>query len=374
MAVQIIDLRDQGMQVDSNGTTTFTREIQLEGDTLMEIGTSPLLPQKGARHPENVVFYLDSVQLTPNGNRNRKAQVLATLTYNNSIENANISITSETDPWELGAQNLVSSTQTVAKPLLSGLNKAGETIQNLNSAGCRIVAETTETVRVIGFTYCVRYKDKDAPLNDNAIINMTAERVAGIDIPAYQGKLLPMTASYIVEYRENSDRVRRRYWNISAEIHIKKSGWSLKELNVGTMAFFKDKDGAVVRKPRNIYRYTPWASWDPSVNLGKSPEFGSLEDVIAAKNYYAVAVMVHKTQNPAWTMAGETDVNNLSFYNQAWNDLPFEEVTEPMPLRADGTLYMEAIIDPVNNPYLEIDIYDADIGSWDGYNIPRERS
>lgn len=377
MAVEIMFREDRGASVDSSGATTFTHVIQFQGDSLMEIMTSRLLPSRGSRHPQNSAFYLDSIDIEPNGNLKRRCQALATLTYSNGSE---LLRDFTGDPWDLGAQNFTSNYVSVSKPLLKGwqyIEGKGlqrdelREVQNLNTAGCRILAETSENIREISFTYCVKAKlSGDFDGNDTAIINKKTEKVAGIQIPARTGLLLPLSANFITEYEGSGNRVRRKYWEVSATIQIKKNGWSKDELNIGTLSFPKDNTtGKAIRIPQAIFRYTPWVSKKDEDNIRVRPVFGSIDDVIRAKNVYAKAVSGY---DPEGTVppAGEQEKN----YQSAWDKLPYEEVTEPMPLREDGTLFTEALEDPVNNPYLVLKIYDAPIGSWNAFNLPEKRA
>lgn len=295
MAVEIMFREDRGAAVDSSGATTFTHVIKFQGNSLMEIMTSRLLPARGSRHPQNSAFYLDSIDIEPIGNLKRGCQALATLTYSNGSE---LLRDFSGDPWDLGAQNFTSNHVSVSKPLLKGWQYIkGEGLErdqvkevlNLNTAGSRILAQTTENIREISFTYCVKAKPlRDFDGNDEPIINKKTEKVAGIQIPARTGLLLPLSASFITEYEGAGDKVRRQYWEVSATIQIKKSGWSKDELNIGTMCFYKDKTtGEVVRIPQAIFRYTPWVSSKDEGNIKVRPVFGSIDDVIRAKNTYA---------------------------------------------------------------------------------------
>nr|DAU43653.1 MAG TPA: hypothetical protein [Caudoviricetes sp.] len=377
MAVEIMFREDRGAAVDSSGATTFTHVIQFQGNSLMEIMTSRLLPVRGSRHPQNSAFYLDSIDIEPIGNLKRGCQALATLTYSNGSE---LLRDFSGDPWDLGAQNFTSNHVSVSKPLLKGWQYIkGEGLErdqvkevlNLNTAGSRILAETTENIREISFTYCVKAKPlRDFDGNDEPIINKKTEKVAGIQIPARTGLLLPLSASFITEYEGAGDKVRRQYWEVSATIQIKKSGWSKDELNIGTMCFYKDKTtGEVVRIPQAIFRYTPWVSSKDEGNIKVRPVFGSIDDVIRAKNTYAKKVSGYDPEGTS-PPTGEQEKN----YQSAWDKLPYEEVTEPMPLREDGTLFTEALEDPVKNPYLILKIYDAQMGSWNAFNLPRKRA
>lgn len=367
MAVKIIDRQDRGAGVDESGATTFTHVIQFEGNSLMEIMTSRMLPQRGSRHPQNTAYYLSAIQLEPNGNKNRGVQALATLTYTN---NSDVVRDFTGDPWDLGAQNFASNYTSISKPFITGYNSKGDVVMNLNTAGCRILAETSETIREISFTYCLKAKSSgEFDGNSEAIINKSTETVGGIQIPARTGLLLPLSANFITEYDGAGNEIKRQYWEISATIQIKKSGWSKDELNVGTMCFFKNQSGQVVRKLKSIFSYTPWESKKSEDNIKLEPLFGSIDDVIRAKNKYAKIVSGYDPEGTA-----KPTSEQMESYQKAWDELPYERVTEPMPLRADGTLYEEAIKDPVTNRYLVVKIYDSKIASWNSYNLPRKRA
>ena len=72
-------------------------------------------------------------------------------------------------------------------------------------------------------------------------------------------------------------------------------------------------------------------------------------------------------------------INAINKYHEAdgveeTDNIPYEEITEPMPLRKDGTLYEEALEDPALYPYNTIEIFDCEIGSWNAYNLPKKRA
>lgn len=353
MSVEIIAREDRGASVDSSGAVSFSHVIQFEGDSLMEIVSSTLLPQRGSRHPQNTAFFLDSLEVQPNGNKGRRVQALATLNYSNSTE---LTRYYGGDPWDLGAQNVTETTQEAQIAFISGWDEHGNEIANVNSAGCRILSETTEPIIVLSFSYNLEAFDRREPkIAREAIINSSTVRVAGRKIPAKTGKLLPMEANYVPEYGAENELIRE-YWDVKATIQIKASGWAREELDVGTMAFFRSGSGELLRIPKNIYRYTPWTSKESSDKLRTVPKFGSIDDVIAAQENYAELF--------------ETDEEKQN----AKNELPFEEITEPMPLNADGTLFMEAIAGPMVNPYNKKIIFDTVIGSWSAFDMPEERA
>lgn len=364
--VKVIAEEDREIFTDSNGNATLTRVIQFEADSLDEIATSNLVPQWRSRHPKLSNFYLSTGRTVKNGNKNRGVQALATLSYVNSSSSVNF-ITG-VDPWDLGALNFHISYITMPQPLLWGYTREGEAILNLNSAGTRILAESTEYIPVLNFTYCIKAKSSSEPIvNRKPIVNKNAVTVAGIPIAPMWGKLMPLSATLIQEYNSSGTRVQRSYWEYSAQIQLRedyaaegqplsdfvKNGWGLVELDVGTLCRFKGQDGALIEQAQSIYRYTPWKSKE-DMKKNIPPKYGSLDDVIRAREEFASSPGLDR----------QTALSNF----------PYEEVTEPMPLKKDGTLYEEAIADPKSYPYNKIEIFDCEIGSWNAYNLPRKRA
>ena len=376
MAVVIIAEEDRQLQVSASGVTTFTREMQLEGENLMEIATSPLVPQRGWRHPQNTAFFLDTIEISPNGNKGRKVQALATLTYNNSAELLK-EFTEE--PWELGAQNFSSSFEATSVAFVSGyaklaknpsvLNSGGwKVVQNVNTAGGRIEAETERYVQNITFTYSVKGKaDKNFEGANTAYINKNSETVAGIKIEPLTGLLMPQAATFITEYYGNGE-IKRQYWNVETTIRINPETWSKKELNVGTMCYFYGKDKKIVKHPYNIFSYTPWKSRNESDNMAVLPEFGSIGDVIRAKHKYAETIT-----GVTYSALQNKDSQTVQKYQQAFDALPYSEVTEPMPLLPNGALDLQAIEDPQNYPYYVLNIFDHTVCSWSKFDLPKRR-
>ena len=343
----IINSEDVGFSYSSE-EVVFTRKVLLEGDTLMDIYKSKLLPQKGARHPNNTSLRLVGCDCSPVGNQGNKKQAIATLSYS-SVYNED----STAEPWELGAQSVAVSFSTENSPLIYGYNSSGQKVQLLNSANCKITAETSKFIKAISFLFCVKGKSKgNAPINDFPIINKSAVCVAGFQISALHGQLMPMNASYITEYDEYTGELKREYWEISATIQISRRGWMKRFLDVGTMALFPEEDSSGLPKP--IYQFTPWKSTDASVNAQTRPVFGSITSVIQAKNAYANLFTGDEKQ-------------------KKWDELPYQEITDPMPLD-NGRLYTQALYNPTQYPYKEIAVYESNPESWAKWNLPSKRS
>lgn len=338
--VKLIGAQDRKASVDSDGVVTLTRYMQFEADDISDIPLSNLLPVPGSSHPTNVEYRLKSVDdISINGNKDRRVQALAQLTYVKGRSRIVVpgSGSGARDPWDLGAQNVSLGHVDVQRPMLFGLDRDGDRVKCVNTAGCVIDAEWTDTITELAFTFYSRRQPKVAR---NAIINSSQETVAGFTIGKWMGKLYPMSETLIIDYDSDGSETRR-YWQVDVRIQVNYNTWELELLNVGTMARFDDKLG-------NIYRYTPWTSSDASSNMNIEPKYGSIDDVMKAQKEY-----MDKT--------GETSTR-----------IPYEEITEPMPLDEDGGLDENAIKNPSRDNWSTIRMFDCAIGSWNAFNLPKK--
>jgi hypothetical protein len=335
MALEISSIEDTGMSMDSSGWTR-TRQKLVSAESWEELYSGGAFPSYGSRHPENVLFKLESASMTPVGNEAGKIQVLWVGTYkmNRNTDKSSGDSTSDVDPWDLGAQDIQLGFSTEQVPMTKGYNQNGELVDLLNSAHCLINAETSKTLTDLTFLYCVKAKSSnEPPLFQTPIINSTSETVAGFTIPAMCGMLMPVSPRLIIEYEDDdpSDE-KRRYWEISVHIKLNPDGWSKEFLDVGTMAIF---DAGV---PEPIYQYQPNAG-DPT------PVYGSIHMLRKAQAEY-------EKKNPGQKMS--------------WT-----EVTEPLPLR-EGKIYLDAL-KGTRNAYDKIKVYEFLPGSWASLDLPRKR-
>jgi hypothetical protein len=210
--------------------------------------------------------------------------------------------------------------------------------------------EGQNTIRQISFMFCVKAKKSgEAPVNDSEIINSKTETVAGYTFEPYYAKLMPMNATFVKEVDE-SGKETRSYWQVEAVILENKKSWQRKPLNVGTMAKFSPEKPA-----QPIYQYTPWTSTNDEENMLIKPKFGSINDVIAAKKAYSDKFADSEKQS-------------------RFDMLPYQEITEPLPLTADGKVDEKALIDPENNPYLVVPYFETKPASWSQWNLPKKRA
>ncbi len=157
--------------------------------------------------------------------------------------------------------------------------------------------------------------------------------------------LMPMNAAYVADVDDDGE-IYRRYWKMSATILENDRTWQRKVLNVGTLARLKEGEA-----PRPIYQYSPWLPKNSAdQNARIPPRFGSIDDVIAAQKAY-----------------------EESGKNEKGITIPYNEITEPMPLTDKGLLFQAAIEDPMKNPYIELVYYEYPPTSWAQWNLPKKR-
>lgn len=354
MAVQVTFEEDTGCRITESGTE-IVREKVISADTLAGALSSKQIPAYGTRHPVFTNLRLVSGSVQRSGNDGGKWQGFWSGTYASS--DAGGKLISGVDPWELDAQEYSKDPFPIEVPMIGGYDKKGKYHRLLNSAGCILQRQKTIYGHSHKFIYCVRGNKKAPDFGNHAVINATSCKVAGETFDAFTAMLLPPSVSFRVEY-DDDGTVKRSYWEVSVEIRVHPETWETETLNVGTMARFKNEKGEIIKTPEQIYKFTPWKSKNAAENYGVKPKFGSIRDVAKAKHDYAILV--------------SGGAKNDDYY-KAYNELPWEEVTEPLPLRQDGTVYTEAMEDPDNNEYYVLPLFDTIIGSFSQFGFPKKR-
>lgn len=367
MQPKIESVRDVSLNISSNGTT-IVREKLITAGNIQDIISNHLIPEYGSRHPDNSRFRLQDGGIDPVGNQDGMMQFLFRGTYTTKLSSSSSSSggideedggeNTDTDPWNLGAQEFSTDTFTVSYPVRKLRKKDGTIIPFLNSANCRMSAEMDVYGTQYNFIFCVKYRESSEPvLPEQPIINSQSVMIAGVRLPAYSSLLFPPQKRLIVD-RDDYGEIKRSYWEISCTIkrHPLTSGWFEDYADVGTLAL--DSSG----KAAPVYRYFPWKSTDENANFATAPKFGAIENVIAAKNAYA---KLFGSRNDA-------DPEKKTAYWQAWQELPYDEMTEVLPLK-DGKIYEEAMRDPVKYPYKEITGTTYQVGRFQQFNLPERR-
>ncbi len=355
-------LTDSNM--DSSGSSSITRKLFFVGSKdakITDVITSPLYPQIHSLLPSDVRFSMDSINCNGVGDIPPTFEATAQYKFNyiaTSRDRNGNPITANTKPWLLPIQDLSSTYNEIEVPFISGwryepaIGMVVEKEQLRNKAGFPLVATTTANVRTIAFTFNMRHTGRTPTFNTEPVINSEDIRVAGVLIKAYTGKLMPITSQLITVMNQNGRGVRWEYWSCRVEIKIhpdKQYGWIRRFLNVGTICrWFDNTIGPA-------YKYYPWGSKTDLGNYSIAPVVGNIHDVVKAKNKYAALFGNQGTPD----------------YNAAWTRLPWEEMTEPLPMDNSGRLDTSALNGVT--PYKELFFLDYDPVPWRGFNFPEYR-
>ena len=214
-----------------------------------------------------------------------------------------------------------------------------------------------DTVRIVRLTFTLNYKHKagvilPAPLD--FMFNSKPEKVCNYNIPPYAGKLLPFTTTLHTVYASNGTTVKYEYESadIAVEIMLDDT-WINWTLNTGTIALWEQTiGGKKVMVPGATYKYREISTYNKETYaddlLKAKIKFGSLAQMIAQRQKF---------------------IKN----GGQGNDFPYEEFTEEMPFKKDGTLYTDALLEPAKHEYLQIGGFLREGQSWAKYNLPDKR-
>ena len=351
--------KDISMQINSSGVTRVRQKV-IWGKSIEEMYQANLFPPYRSSHPENPAFRLTDSNISTIGNEGREIQALWEGTYQTGTSTFPTTSTTK-DPWDYGAMNFSSGTFT-EQEALHGVTVYNETLKEkeyvwrvCNSAGSPIEATSDRYYREYSFVYY--RKSKRTPLvNVTPLLNERKVTIAGEEFERGTVLLMPMTPTKIIDFDDNG-RSEREYWEISVTLRVKKIsganyGWLRPLLNVGTLAIPPGKKRGEVA-PAPIYRYIPWKSRDSEDQLRTTPQYGSIAEVIAAKRRYAEL--------------GANDEEK----RQLFNDLPYEEMTEPMPLDEDGHVDILALNH--NTQYNKIIVGEYSFSDFSHFDLPKNK-
>lgn len=349
MALRLVKgtILDDG-ELDSDGYRVITKKFVFRGNigetlTTADVLTNAQFPQRHSALSENPVFKMDTATVSRDGEipPTFTATARYTTRESSSTDRDGNAINSDTPPWKLPVTDLTVSFPEIKEPFDYALDDDGEAkTPVVNSAGDRILMETTRHLVQYQFSYNVRLKRANATFLQD-VVNKDAEKILGIAIAPKTALLKPVEWRKLVTM-DNSGKIKWEYWQLNVSFMVNTRGWWRRALNVGTRAKFKQE----MSEP--IYQYYPWTSKDPAAQMTVKPTFGSIADVIQARRTYA------------------DNGGNFS-------DLPYNEVSEPLPLTQDGKVYLDAIMNPAENRYLEWRFREYPEVSWAVLDLPKER-
>ena len=233
-------------------------------------------------------------------------------------------VTSSTPPWKLRAKI---SWQPIAVNIAftKAYNNYGLlTLDVVNSAGNRIIAETQRYQ--IEITFQKSYQTNQSFFDSIYTPHTNDSGVSFTNVfpfrtfPADTLLILPPSCSvdYWQTTDKNGNKIFQKYYTYTVKIIYDSTNWLKKLLNVGNRAKFTSNG-----QSETIYQLTVS---DENGELKLPPTFTNAAGVL---NWRA------KNRNSQYSIQAEI-------------------VNQPLPLTATGSIYMDAVKDPVNYPYLTI--------------------
>ena len=311
-------------------------------DTMVDCINSAYMPQYRQVHPTYTAFKVTDIS---------EVQTLSDdtwyidVTYTNSIETGE-PVAPDTAPWKLPPQDVKIST--FDKEI--AMKRYWSTTENkwkplCNSAGIPIQATKTVTVGCLSFTMNEKKKGSAPYMNAGYLYNANTETVCGIKIPPLCGKLLPYSATLQTVTDPGTGKIKYEYYSLDITIHFilptgdeGNESWQFSLLDVGTLV--RDEQG----------------------NLGAIYKFREA----AGKNDIATAHVKYGTIDELMAQRAKWDKSDMA-------NFPYEEITEPMPLRG-GKLYLDAINSTDGSiQYDTIDGIDSRPASWNSFDLPKKR-
>lgn len=318
--------------MNASGVKTLIKEIIYnagDSDTDADLLLSQYYPQKNEVLADYPAFKLKSVS-TPEWADAPSRSCRIEATYETTSSSTSINSNRGAKPWELGVQGVRQSDFSVTVPMTYVYDMNGKKVPFVNYLG--LPFKGTMQLSGIKLEFSKSFEgSKTSGFNTSAVYNSNRETVLGISIPKYCGKLMPTSREVHTVYKDNGT-VDYNYTTLNYCIMIfygiDGSGWRKSVLQTSTIAKFNEELGA-------IWKYYPLTKFN------QTPEgrFGSIRDVIKANNEYQESI-------------GDTTKN-----------IPFEEITEPLPINSDGSINLTG--DPDTFDYV-----DDVASSWNSYDLP----
>lgn len=241
----------------------------------------------------------------------------------NDVDEDGNKVTENTPPWKRRA---TVNFQTVEvkipfKKAYATSSSTSATVDVLNKANQTLTADTSRYRQEISFTKNVTSRqtkwDKLVPVVNSDEFHFTFEGTSITSMTYPSGTVLFLPPAYQLNFwapPSASTATPTGYLSYNLRMIYDPEGWDKKLLNVGTWAKFSANG-----EPEQIYKETIISGGTSTIN------FVNLSTALQHQKQY----------------------NNNSNVNYS-----FEAVTEDIPLKADGTVWKEALLNPAQNPYL----------------------
>ena len=337
---------------DNSGKKNATRYMVFScdnGDSSMLLAESNLVPKRNDVHPVYTRWSVESVGAPVYDAADHRFMLKIKYKFggdsgggNGGTENI-----SSVEPWLLGAQNVKITVFEKEKVIDQLWNPDKNSwVSLINTAGNKLLLQGSEYVLQLSFTQNYKHTTgKWREMNSNISINDSDVKVCNLNIKKYSGLLKPFLPELHTVYENDGKTIKWEYESINYTIEVlTDSNWLKSVLNVGRLARFERK-GELTVLPEPVFSYTPWKTADDTANMQVKPVYGGITDVQAAQIEYQKVAPGKK--------------------------IPYSQIDEDLPLKEDGTLYLEAMENPDENPYLKIEGFTVIPESWAKYGLPR---
>jgi hypothetical protein len=240
----------------SDGNATITRRIYFVADSRNEDAADVMalecFPKKYSAHPRHPAYkYYGNASIQPLSDSSMTwyADLEYTAENTNSVDMNGNEVTKDTPPWELFPDNYNISYPEVTIPFTAAYDENGNIydrdgktlIPVQNSAGSPLKVETVRFNFKMSFQFAVKKWDLSNSFNFGNTINARSERICGIVFPAGKALMLPIEATPVTVFEEDTNKLKWEYWNINVTILADPTEQSLAKYipDVGHKAKFK---------------------------------------------------------------------------------------------------------------------------------------
>lgn len=226
----------------SNGVTSTTREFKYyvtDGTRSLNVLSQSEIPADNEAHPDNNNLLCTGVTVSgiEDGDGKKSGTYIATAEYSNDPnELPDVTITRSSTPWNDPPFNWtidsVDSPTGLTKAYQDGDNRENPSQPYLNSAGDPFDVITSIPIRVMSFSYNLRFFDDTWIRDFSDTINSTPITVTGIEIPARFGLLRRLRATKI-DVTGDSVNDSFSYYKVDVEIELHRQQIQLQIIDQG---------------------------------------------------------------------------------------------------------------------------------------------
>ena len=375
----------------SEGNATITRRIYFVADSRNEDAADVMalecFPKKYSAHPRHPAYkYYGNASIQPLSDSSMTwyADLEYTAENPNTFDMNGNEVTKDTPPWELFPDNYNISYPEVTIPLTAAYDEYGRVYDSngktlvpvQNSAGSPLKVETVRFNFKMSFQFAVKEWDLSNAFNFGNTINARSERICGIVFPAGKALMLPIEATPVTVFEEDTNKLKWEYWNVNITILADPTEQSLAKYipDVGNKAKFKSvfyKDELIdygVLLPE-----TSRASQICRFRKAKKEKIGDKVHFLPVGDIVYCSWEQYLDLRKEYIAASKYLIDNKKM--DSMYDLQCEQEKD-MPLK-DGYVYTQAIDghpDYTGASYNVLKFRCYPYKNWQKLNLPKERS